>query len=115
MNVRYLLISLFIVTVVQIISFLQLQGQFISEWMKKNTLLVTLIGLPISYLLINFTKYCALAFEGQIWPGRLIGFGVGIIVFTIMSWVLMKEPVNAKTAVCLSLAAGILFIQIFWK
>jgi hypothetical protein len=103
------------VSFVQIISFLQLQGQFISEWMKKNTLILTLLGIPISYLLIKFTKYCALAFEGQIWPGRLIGFGIGIIVFTTMSWIIMKEPVNTKTAVCLVLAVMILLVQIFWK
>jgi hypothetical protein len=115
MNYKYLAISLLLVLVVQVISFLQLQGQFLSEWMKKNTLLVTLLGLPISYLLIKFTKYCALAFDGQIWPGRLIGFGVGVVVFTSMSWLLMREPLSAKTLICLVLAVLILLVQIFWK
>jgi hypothetical protein len=115
MNYKYLVISLLLVLVVQVISFLQLQGQFLSEWMKKNTLLVTLLGLPISYLLIKFTKYCALAFDGQIWPGRLIGFGVGVVVFTSMSWLLMREPLSAKTLICLVLAVLILLVQIFWK
>jgi multidrug transporter EmrE-like cation transporter len=115
MNYKYLAISLLLVLVVQVISFLQLQGQFLSEWMKKNTLLVTLLGLPISYLLIKFTKYCALGFDGQIWPGRLIGFGVGVVVFTSMSWLLMREPLSAKTLICLVLAVLILLVQIFWK
>ncbi len=76
---------------------------------------MVLIGIPISFLLIKFTKYSAAAFDGQIWPGRLIGFGVGIIVFTTMSWILMKEPINLKTIVCLVLAVMILIVQIFWK
>jgi len=112
---KNLIIALALVIVAQAISFMQLQGQFLWEWMRKNTFITVLIGIPISYLLINFTKYCAAAFDGQIWPGRLIGFAIGAIVFTFMSWFLMKEPLTTKTLVCLVLAAMILLVQIFWK
>jgi multidrug transporter EmrE-like cation transporter len=53
--------------------------------------------------------------DGQLWPSRLIGFGIGIIVFVALSWVLFKEPVTLKTLTCLLLAASILLVQIFWK
>jgi multidrug transporter EmrE-like cation transporter len=56
-----------------------------------------------------------IAFEGQMWPSRLIGFSIGAIVFTLLSWVIFKEPLTLKTGVCLVLAAGILLIQLLWK
>jgi hypothetical protein len=53
--------------------------------MKNNIWASVLLGLPISWLLITFTRYCKDAFDGQIWPGRLIGFAIGAIVFSVMS------------------------------
>jgi hypothetical protein len=76
---------------------------------------MVLLGLPISYIYIKFTKYCAEAFNGEVWPGRLIGFSVGAIVFAILSNLLIKEELNLKTIVSLGLASMILLIQIFWK
>lgn len=76
---------------------------------------MSLTGVPISILLIYFTKYCALSFNGEVWPGRLIGFAVGAIVFALLSHFIMNEPFTPKTIVCLCLAACILIIQIVWK
>jgi len=56
-----------------------------------------------------------LGFNGEIWAPRLVGFGVGTIVFTIMSWGLFKEPFTIKTGVSTILALTILLIQIYWK
>jgi hypothetical protein len=82
---------------------------------KNHPLLMSITGFPISILLIYFTKYCALAFDGQVWPGRLIGFAIGAIVFALLSHFIMNEPFNTKTIVCLFLAAGILLVQVLWK
>jgi hypothetical protein len=112
---KNIIIALLCIVLGQSISFIQLQGQFMSEWMKSNTWIMILLGLPISWLLINFTKYSADAFDGQIWPGRLIGFAIGAIIFTIMSHYIFKEPLTTKTILCLILACGILGIQILWK
>ena len=112
---RNLVIALILVTIAQVLSYLQLQGQFIYEWMQKNIWASVLLGLPISWLLINFTKYCKDAFDGQIWPGRLIGFAIGAMVFAIMSVAIFSEAINLKTSVSLLLAIGILCIQLFWK
>jgi multidrug transporter EmrE-like cation transporter len=60
-------------------------------------------------------NYFIEAFDGQIWPSRLIGFGVGVIVFTLMSIYLFKEPLNAKNAICLGLGFIIVLIQLFYK
>lgn len=84
-------------------------------WSKNNPLLMSLTGIPISLFLIYFTKYCALSFDGQVWPGRLIGFAVGAIVFALLSHFIMNEPFTPKTTVCLFLAVGILLVQVLWK
>jgi len=53
--------------------------------------------------------------DGQLWPSRLIGFSIGIIVFSLMSHFLFGEGITLKTSICLILSACILGIQIFWK
>ncbi len=46
---------------------------------------------------------------------RLIGFGIGVVVFSLMSHWLFKEPLTPKTLVCLGLGSLIVLIQILWK
>ena len=41
-----------------------------------------------------------------------MGFGVGTIVFGIMTWLLTSEIPTIKTFVCLLLATAIILIQI---
>jgi len=79
----------------------------------KNWLL--LLGLPVSWLFMNSVKNFVLAFDGLIWPSRLIGFSIGITVFTIMSQLLFAESLTLKTGVCLLLGMTILVIQLYWK
>ena len=112
---RNLIISLVIVTFAQLLAYLQTQSQFFWTWAKDHPLLMSITGIPISILLIYFTKYCSLAFDGQVWPGRLIGFAVGAIVFAMLSHFIMNEPFTSKTIVCLCLAGAILGVQILWK
>ncbi len=112
---RSLIIALLLIIVAQVLAYLQTQSQFFSVWAKEHPLMMSITGIPISLLLIYFTKYCAVSFEGQVWPGRLIGFAVGAIVFALMSHFIMDEPFSTKTILCLLLSGGILGIQIFWK
>jgi multidrug transporter EmrE-like cation transporter len=74
-----------------------------------------LAAMPISYLFIKSVEYFVAAYNGQIWPSRLIGFGIGVIIFTLMSKMLFGEPFTTKTAVCLTLGTAIVLIQILWK
>jgi multidrug transporter EmrE-like cation transporter len=99
----------------QIITFLQLQGQLKIEWLKNNTWFTVLMGIPISYLFMISVKNFVEAYDGQIWPSRLIGFGIGVVIFTAMSHFMFKEPITTKTFICLSLGTLIVLIQIFWK
>jgi hypothetical protein len=101
--------------VAQVGSFMQLQGAMRYGWYQKYLWLVLLISVPLSWLYIKSVEHFIAAFNGQLWPSRLIGFGLGIIVFSIMSHFLFKEPFSPKTIVCLGLGLTIIALQIFWK
>ena len=113
-----ILIGLFIFvayTVSQVFTFYQLQGHLWNKWIKDNPLLMTILGLPIGYVVILASRQMVELWGGQTWPNRIIGFCLGVIVFSIMSWCMLKEPVTLKTSVCLFLSFVILGIQLFWK
>ena len=76
---------------------------------------MSLLGIPISIFYIYSTKYVGIAFNFQLWPIRLIGFAIGIAVFSFLTWKIGGQSLTAKHAVCLSLAFIILLIQILWK
>ena len=94
--------------------FVQLQGQIAWKFPKENPYIMMFLGLPISLILIKSTKAFNEIFDAN-WPGRLIGFGVGVIIFTIMSWIVFREHPTPKTITCLALAFTIITLQIFWK
>ena len=101
--------------IAHVITFMQLQGQMKYSILKNNTWFVVLLGLPISYLFMISVKHFVAAYDGQIWPSRLIGFGIGVVVFGLMSHWLFKEPFTLKTLICLGLGSLIVLIQILWK
>jgi hypothetical protein len=99
----------------QIGSYLQLQGAMKLGWFPKYFWPVLLMSVPLSWFYIKSVEYFVTAFNGQLWPSRLIGFGLGIVVFSIMSHYLFKEPFTPKTIVCIGLGLTIIAIQILWK
>ena len=99
----------------QVSTFFQLQGPLKYEWIKNHYWMTVMMGIPISMLFMYSVKNMIIAYNGQMWPSRLIGFSIGAVVFTWLSWLIFKEPLTLKTIVCLILAVGILIIQLFWK
>ena len=93
--------------------FIQLQGQVAWKFSKDNPYIMMLIGLPVSLIFIKTTKIFNEHFDGQNWPGRLLGFGLGVIVFTVMSWFMFNEVPTSKTLICLGLALLIVLIQMY--
>ena len=69
----------------------QTHAQFFNDWSKDNALLVAIPGFIISYWSIKATENIAEAYDGAVWPARLIGFGVGIIIFSILTWLILGE------------------------
>ena len=55
------------------------------------------------------------AFNGEMWPQRLIGFAMGMIAFAVLTWFHLNQAITLKTAVTLALAVAIVVIQIMWK
>ena len=114
-NLKTLVIGIIFGFVAHIMTFFQLQGSLKYEWLKNHYWINVLMGIPISMLFMYSVKNMIITFGGQMWPSRLIGFSIGAIVFTWLSWIIFNEPITAKTYVCLALALGILLIQLFWK
>ena len=110
-----LLIGIIFATLGQIMSFLQMQGNVKYGWYEKYPIILLLTAIPSTWFYVKSVDNFVQAFDGQLWPSRLIGFGIGIIIFVTMSMILFKEPITLKTLVCLILACTILCIQIFWK
>jgi len=112
---KHVIYGILLMILGQGIIWFQSHGQFIWEIAKKNPLLVSLMGVPVSYLLILATREFYLGFDGSIWPGRLLGFACGILVFSALSYHIMGEGFTFKTILSLSLAVSIVLIQIFVK
>ena len=99
----------------QVIIWYQTNGQFKWKWVAEHPIIMSLMfGSIISYTFILGTKYIVEHF-GCLWPGRLLGFGIGAICFGILTYYHMGEGITAKTAVSLILATTLVLVQIFWK
>jgi len=114
-NKEKLLIGIVFGVLAQVLTFFQLQGQLKYEWFKNHYWLVVLMGIPVSMLFMFSVKNMVLAYGGEMWPSRLIGFSIGAIVFTYFSWSIFNEPLTLKTIICLMLSFSILSVQLFMK
>ena len=112
---RNLILCLCIFVLAQTMVWLQLNGQFVWESFRKYEWVLILCGLPISWLFIVATREGVAAFDGLLWPQRFLAFATGIIIFSLLTWVLKGEGINTKTLISLCLASCLLLIQIFWK
>ena len=110
-----LVIGLVYFLIGQIIVWFATNAQFFNELAARRPLMLTVLAAPVTYLFIIGTKHCALHFDGMLWPGRFIGFAMGMIAFTVLTYWIMDEPVNIKTFISLVLATALVCIQIFWK
>jgi len=99
----------------QVLSFIQLQGGIKWGWTDKYSWALILLGLPISWSFMKSVQYFIYAFDGEIYPSRILGFAVGIISFALLGWFLFREGITLKTSICLFLSFCIILIQIFWK
>ncbi len=106
-------LAIIILFISNIAAWFQLNGQF--RWTESsfwtNPYWMSVIGTPIGLAFFYATK---LSFEhfGFTWNMRMIGFGIGTIVFGIMSWLYLNEIPTLKTLVCILLAVAIILIQV---
>jgi len=93
----------------------QLNGQFKWDWFKNNEWILALFGVPIAFLYLWGTKHAVNGFDGLLWPGRFIGFGVGMVVYAICTGYFFNEGISPKTMVSLGLAVLLISVQLFMK
>ena len=98
-----------------LIVWFQLNGQFKWDFWKDNIVLVGLMGIPISVAFFYATKLSYTGFDGMLWPGRLVAFGVSMMSFTFCTWYFLGEGLSTKTLASLLIATGLVCIQVFWK
>ena len=108
--------GIFFFVVANILAWFQFNSQFVWDWWKDKPLISNLIfaipmGFCFWYAIKNIVEN-----SGQLWTSKLIGFGVGNIVFAVLTWVFLRESIfTTKTMICMFLASIILAIQIFWN
>ena len=108
---KNIIITILILFLTQIIVWYQLNGQLVWKWAKDNPFILSCLGIPISYLFILTTKLGYDGF-GALWPIRLLGFATGMISFPIMTWILLNEGINIKTAISIMLSIIIMILQL---
>ena len=100
----------------QTLIWFQTNGQFLWKWFANNPLFLSVVGgTTISYAFIKATAYAYEHFDGLLWPGRFLGFALGISSYAILTWLFMGEGITLKTLTSLILSAGIICVQLFWK
>lgn len=104
--------SMLLVGLGNLFSWWVLNGQFLYKnkiW--HNPWIMSLIATPVGVAFWWATK---LSYEhfGYTWNIRLIGFGVGTLVFGVMSYIMLNEIPTLKTFICLLLALAIILIQV---
>ena len=95
----------------QIVIWFQLNAQVKWDWFKDNYLLLSILGMPISYALLYSTKYGYSGF-GELWPIRLLGFAVGMMTFPFITYMILGEGITLKTGISLGLAVIIMLLQL---
>lgn len=115
MIIRDLLIGIASFFVAHVITFYQLNGQFLSKWFRDNEWIVAASGIIISFFYIWGTKYTVSGMGGEMWPSRFIGFGIGMIIYAIGVNFHFSEGLTSKTMVSLFLALILICIQVLWK
>tara|TARA_R100001591_G_C4269504_1_gene162040 strand:+ start:161 stop:505 length:345 start_codon:yes stop_codon:yes gene_type:complete len=112
---KNILFAILLFLVAQIMVWLQLNGQFVWESFKRYETYLLLTGIPITWVFLEATRYGVSGFGGLLWPQRFISFACGIIIFSILTWILKGEGINTKTMISLILSVCLVSIQIFWK
>jgi len=103
-----------IFSVAQCIVWFQLNLQFFWDDFTKYIIPISfIVGGIASYLFINGYRLCYEAFDGKVWPSRILGFSSGIIIFAFLTWFVLGEGITFKVGVCLFLAFIIILVQIF--
>ena len=113
MKSHYILITILIFFMNNILIWFQLNGQLVWDFWKswKGITLSLLMGIPITALFWWATKIGYQGF-GNLWSVRFMGFATSMISFPIMTWLYLGEVLTLKTILSLILAVAIMLLQL---
>ena len=113
MNIKFIIISTFVFIVSQILIWYQLNSQLVWKWAEgyKSMIWMSLLGIPISILMWLCTKWGYVGF-GNLWAVRFMGFATSMLVFPIMTYFYLGEPMTLKVLITIGLAIIIMIIQL---
>ena len=99
-----------------IITWFTSYSQFISEWAKQNTLLLTcLLAIPGTLCFVYGIRYAFLFFNNG-WGPRFYVFSLSFLVYPFLFSYFLNEPfLTLKNILCTVLAFAIILIQMELK
>ena len=117
MKINSLFIGLTLFCIAHILTFYQLNGQFLktTDWFKKNEFIVAAFGIILSFFYIWGTKYTVQGMDGLLWPARFIGFGIRMVFYALLVNYHFNEGISTKTWISLLLSVLLICIQVLWK
>ena len=110
---KYILITIGIFLLNNILIWYQLNSQLVWDWAKgsKSMWLMSLLGIPISLLFWYATKIGYIGF-GNLGAVRFMGFATSMLTFPIMTWLYLGEAITLKTIITILLAIIIMILQL---
>ena len=110
---HYIIITILIFFLNNIIIWYQLNGQLVWDFWKSPKGIATslLMGIPITGLFWLATKWGYQGF-GSLWPVRFLGFATSMMTFPIMTWLYLGEVMSLKIIITLFLALIIMLLQL---
>ena len=113
MKSHYIILTIIIFFVNNIVIWYQLNGQLVWGFWKtwKGITLSLLMGIPITALFWYATKIGYQGF-GNLWAVRFMGFATSMMTFPIMTWLYLGEVLTLKTILSLILAIAIMLLQL---
>jgi len=112
---KELIFGIIYISVASSLSWFQANLQFISRWWHdRPTLTIVLFSLPISFFFFFGWRYLVEFYDHEIWAARFICFAIGILFFSLFSYIFEMQAPNAKSAICIMLSLMIIFIQSYF-
>jgi len=110
---KYIVLTIVIFLLNNILIWYQLNSQLVWDWAKgtKSMWIMSLLGIPISLMFWYATKIGYEGF-GNLWAVRFMGFATSMLTFPVMTWLYLGETVTLKTLVTLLLAFIIMLLQL---
>tara|TARA_R110002153_G_scaffold99277_3_gene234835 strand:+ start:154 stop:498 length:345 start_codon:yes stop_codon:yes gene_type:complete len=110
---KYIVLTIVIFLLNNILIWYQLNSQLVWEWAKgtKSMWIMSLMGIPISLMFWYATKIGYEGF-GNLWAVRFMGFATSMLTFPVMTWLYLGETITLKTLVTILLAFIIMLLQL---